>query len=54
MLVMTRKPGDAIAIGDQIVVRVMEVQGGKVQLGIEAPKDVRIETTAPPPEPPRK
>ena len=51
---MTRKAGDVIAIGDQIVVRVMEIQGGKVQLGIDAPKDVRIETSAPPPEPARK
>ena len=33
MLVMTRKPGDAIAIGDRIVVKVLEIQGGKVQLG---------------------
>ena len=53
MLVVTRKPGDRIAIGEQIVVTVMEVQGGRVQLGIEAPKDVKIRDAAPP-QPPQK
>lgn len=49
MLVMTRKPGDTIAIGDRIVVKVLDVQGGKVQLGIDAPKDVRIGDAPPAP-----
>ena len=51
---MTRKPGEAIAIGGNVVVKVMEVQGGKVQLGIDAPKDVRIEAVVAPPDPARK
>ena len=52
---MTRKPGDTIAIGDRIVVKVLEVQGGKVQLGIDAPKDVRIgDAPAAPAEQPAK
>lgn len=44
---MTRKAGDSIAIGEGIVVRVLEVQGGKVQLGIEAPRDVKVRSPAP-------
>jgi len=51
MLVMTRKPGDIVTIGDGIVVKVMEIRGGRVQLGIEAPKDLKI-GAAEPPEPP--
>ena len=47
MLVMTRKPGDAIRIGENVVLRVLEIQGGKVQIGIEAPKDVRIASLDP-------
>ncbi|HUR40387.1 MAG TPA: carbon storage regulator [Verrucomicrobiae bacterium] len=44
---MTRKPGDAVRIGENLVLRVIEVQGRKVKIGIEAPKDVRIETLEP-------
>jgi carbon storage regulator len=44
MLVMTRKPGDSVSIGDGIVVKIMEIKGGRVQLGIQAPKDVKIAT----------
>jgi carbon storage regulator len=42
MLVLTRKPGEAIRIGEDIVVRVVEAGPGKVRLGIEAPRGVRI------------
>jgi carbon storage regulator len=42
MLVLTRKVDEAIAIGDQIVIKVIEVKGGQVRLGIEAPADCRI------------
>lgn len=42
MLLLTRKAGDSIVIGPDIVVKVLEVQGNRVQLGIDAPKDVKI------------
>ena len=42
MLSVTRRVGESIVIGDRIVVKVLDVQGQKVQLGVEAPKDVRI------------
>jgi carbon storage regulator len=42
MLVLTRKNGESIIIGDNIVVMVVEVRGDKVRLGIEAPTDVSV------------
>lgn len=42
MLVLTRKPGQWIAIGDDITVYVREINGNQVKLGIEAPDDVII------------
>jgi carbon storage regulator len=43
MLVLTRKAGEQIAIGPDIVVKVVEVRGDVVKLGIEAPAGVRIQ-----------
>lgn len=42
MLVLTRKVGERIVIGDGIIVTVNRVAGNRVTLGIEAPDDVRI------------
>ena len=42
MLVLTRKPGQSIIIGDGIEVQVLSVAGEKVRLGITAPRDVDI------------
>ena len=42
MLVLTRKPGQSIMIGDGIEVQVLSVSGEKVRLGITAPRDVTI------------
>jgi carbon storage regulator len=42
MLVLTRKPGQSIMIGDGIEVQVLSVSGEKVRLGISAPRDVGI------------
>ena len=42
MLVLTRKPGQSIMIGDGIEVQVLSVAGEKVRLGIAAPRDVGI------------
>lgn len=42
MLVLTRKLGEIIRVGDAVTVRVLEVKGNQVRLGIEAPSDVRI------------
>ncbi|RLB95571.1 MAG: carbon storage regulator [Deltaproteobacteria bacterium] len=42
MLVLTRKSGEKITIGDDIVVTVLEIKGSQVKLGIEAPNGVSI------------
>jgi carbon storage regulator len=42
MLVLTRKPGQSIMIGDGIEVQVLSVAGEKVRLGVTAPREVGI------------
>jgi carbon storage regulator len=42
MLVLTRKPGQSIMIGEGVEVQVLSVAGEKVRLGIAAPRDVSI------------
>ena len=42
MLLLTRKPGEVIHIGDDIVVTVTRVDGYQVRIGIDAPDDVII------------
>ena len=45
MLVLSRKNQERIIIDDNIVITVVEIREGKVRLGIEAPKEVRIMRT---------
>ncbi len=42
MLVLSRKKNESIIINDNIIVTVIEIRGGKVRLGFDAPKDVPI------------
>lgn len=42
MLVLTRKAGEAIAIGEDIRIVVMQVKGKQVRLGIKAPSDTAV------------
>jgi carbon storage regulator len=42
MLVLSRKLGQSIVIGDQIVITVVRLGRGSVQIGVEAPPHVRI------------
>lgn len=42
MLVLTRKKGESIRIGDEIELRVLSIQGNRVRLGIEAPSHVDV------------
>jgi carbon storage regulator len=42
MLVLTRKLGEVIKIGDRIKVVVVSVEGGSVKLGIEAPDEIPV------------
>ncbi len=42
MLVLTRKSGERLMIGDDVMITVLDVGRGQVRLGIEAPKGVRV------------
>lgn len=42
MLVLSRKVGERILLGDQIRITVVRVSGGGVRLGIEAPSDISV------------
>jgi carbon storage regulator len=42
MLVLSRKAGEKLMIGDEVVLTVNRISGNRVAIGIEAPKDVRI------------
>ena len=42
MLILTRKSGERIAIGDDIVITFLEIKGSQVKVGIEAPRNVTI------------
>ena len=46
MLVLSRKPGERIVIGGDIEIAIVEVRGGRVRIGVEAPLDVRIRRVA--------
>ncbi|QBZ83620.1 Carbon storage regulator [Hydrogenovibrio crunogenus] len=43
MLVLTRRAGETLMIGDDIKLTVVGIKSGQVRLGIEAPKDVQIQ-----------
>ncbi len=42
MLILTRKLGERVNIGDDIIVSLLEIKGSQVKLGIEAPKHVSV------------
>jgi carbon storage regulator CsrA len=42
MLILTRRVGETIMIGDEITVTVLDVKGNQVRLGVNAPKSVAV------------
>ncbi|MDR3332829.1 MAG: carbon storage regulator CsrA [Synergistaceae bacterium] len=42
MLVLSRKPGEVLRVGEEIEITVVEVKGDMVRLGIQAPRDVQV------------
>lgn len=42
MLVLTRKPGQTVMLGENIQVKVVSIDGDQVKLGIEAPRSLKI------------
>jgi carbon storage regulator len=42
MLILTRKVGETVMIGDNVTVAVIGVKGSQIRIGINAPKDVTV------------
>ncbi|WP_027185731.1 carbon storage regulator CsrA [Desulfovibrio inopinatus] len=42
MLILTRRPGESIHLGDDIKITVLGVQGKQIKIGLEVPDDVQV------------
>lgn len=42
MLILTRKQGESVIIGDNIKVTILQVQGTNIRVGIEAPQEISV------------
>ena len=42
MLIITRRAGEKMMIGDEIVVEILEIVGNQVRVGIQAPQSIRV------------
>jgi len=42
MLILTRRVGESLIIGDDVVVNVLGVKGNQVRIGVDAPKDLSV------------
>ena len=42
MLILTRRIGESLMVGDEVTVTVLGVKGNQVRIGINAPKDVEV------------
>jgi len=42
MLILTRRVGETLVIGDKITVTVLGVKGNQVRIGVDAPRDVTV------------
>ncbi|HEX2226059.1 MAG TPA: carbon storage regulator CsrA [Candidatus Binatia bacterium] len=42
MLILSRRPGESLTIGDNITITVVSINGNQIRLGIKAPREVRV------------
>lgn len=42
MLILTRRIGETLMIGDNVTVTVLETKGSQVRIGIDAPKEIEV------------
>ena len=54
MLILTRKAGESITIGENIQIKVLTVKGGQVRIGVDAPREVKVSREELPPLPAEK
>ena len=45
MLVLTRRVGEAVKLGEEITVRILGISGGQIRMGFDAPKETNIVRT---------
>jgi carbon storage regulator len=43
MLILTRRDGESVLIGDEVTITVLRVKGNQVRLGVNAPKNVTVQ-----------
>lgn len=46
MLILTRRVGEALLVGNDVTVVIMSIKGNQVRIGVQAPKDVAIQRDA--------
>lgn len=42
MLLLTRRTGESLVIGDNITITILSIKGNQIRIGIEAPKDIAV------------
>jgi carbon storage regulator len=42
MLVLSRKAGESIVIGNDVVITILEVRGGQIRIGVDAPRNLAV------------
>jgi carbon storage regulator len=42
MLIITRRPGERVMIGDDVVIAIIDVKGSNVRIGIDAPREIAV------------
>jgi len=42
MLILTRRPTQAVTIGSEVTVTVLEIRGNRVRIGVDAPRDTAV------------
>ena len=42
MLILTRRSGEAVIVGDNVRIAVLDIRGNQVRLGVEAPREVTV------------
>jgi carbon storage regulator len=42
MLILTRRPTETVVIGDNVIITVLDIRGGRVRIGVNAPREVIV------------